>query len=62
MQGEIHVSVHLCMKDYFEVHMVLEVHVIRYRKKRVPRFLIFEALLLCNNIYINIINNFSMFT
>ena len=50
MQGEIHVSVHSCMNDYLrcmkcEVHNRVHKHVITSTKKHVPRFLIFEALI-----------------
>ena len=51
MHGEVHVSVHVCPNDYLrctkcEVHKRVHKHVIRCIKKRVPRFLILEALTL----------------
>ena len=49
MHGEVCVNVHVCLNDYSnctkcEVHDHVCKHVIRYTKKNVPRFLIFEAL------------------
>ena len=53
MQGKIHVSVHSCMNNYLrctkcEMHDRVHKYVIRCTKKRVPRFLIFEALAMGN--------------
>ena len=49
MHGKLHVSVHACTNDNLgctkcEVHDRVRKHVIRCTKKRVPRFLILEAL------------------
>ena len=50
VQSKLHVSIHSCTNDYLrctkcEVHDRVCKHVIRCMKKRVTRFLIFEALI-----------------
>ena len=52
MHCEVQVSVHACTNDYLrctkcEVHDRVRKHIIRCTKKRVPRFLILEALHRC---------------
>ena len=64
VHGEVHVSVHMCTNDYLrcikcEVHGRVRRNVIRCTKKRVPRFLILEALLVSTSL-VRILNSQGM--
>ena len=68
MHNEVRVSVHACMNDYLrctkcEVHDRVCKNVIRFTKKRVPRFLILEPQLWqnINLLFLHVNDNFKLF-